>query len=265
MSAAYLALIVLFCFLGPFLYHTNQTNQALALNQVFNAPPSSAHLLGTDGSGYDELGRIMFGGEYSLSLGLFAGFITIVVGTLYGMIAGYVGGFVDTAFMRLLDAFLSLPQIFILLALITIFPHTPTTLIVIIGVIGWFGNARIIRGDALLIKELEYSQASRAMGGGWWHIVRRHVFPNSVSNIVTVSSFAVADAILALTTLGYLGVGIPAPATDWGTMLNNAAGVMPFYWWQVYPLGAIFILVIVAITYVGEALRDAFEVRLLER
>ena len=80
-----------------------------------------------------------------------------------------------------------------------------------------------------------------------------------------MSSFAVADAILALTTLGYLGVGIPAPATDWGTMLNNAAGVMPFYWWQVYPLGAIFILVIVAITYVGEALRDAFEVRLLER
>ena len=116
-----------------------------------------------------------------------------------------------------------------------------------------------------IIKELEYTQASRAMGAGGWHIIRRHVFPNSVSNIVTVATFAVADAILFLTTLGYLGLGIPAPATDWGTMLNNASQVQPFYWWQVYPLAVIFILVIVAITYIGEAMRDAFEVRLLER
>jgi peptide/nickel transport system permease protein len=151
------------------------------------------------------------------------------------------------------------------LTLITIFPRTSTNLILIIGVIGWFANARIIRGDALLIKELEYTQASRAMGAGGWHIIRRHVFPNSVSNIVTVATFAVADAILFLTTLGYLGLGIPAPATDWGTMLNNASMVQPFHWFQVYPLAIIFILVIVAITYIGEALRDAFEVRLLER
>jgi peptide/nickel transport system permease protein len=166
----------------------------------------------------------------------------------------------------MLDAFLSIPVLFLLLTLVTVFARTTTNLIAIIGVIGWFGNARIIRGDALLIKELEYSQAAKAMGANRWHIIRRHVFPNSVSNIVTVATFAVADAILFLTTLGYLGLGIPLPATDWGTMLNNASQyIANGYWWQVYPLAVIFILVIVAITYVGEALRDAFEVRLLER
>jgi peptide/nickel transport system permease protein len=264
-SVVYLVLIVLFCYVGPLLWHFNETNQAAALFNTTNAPPSAHDILGTDGSGFDVFGRIMYGGEYSLSLGMLAGFITIIVGTIYGMISGFIGGAVDASLMRILDALLSIPIIFLLLTMITIFPRTSTNLIIIIGVIGWFGNARIIRGDALVIKELEYSQASRAMGAGWWHIVRRHVFPNSVSNIVTVATFAVADAILFLTTLGYLGLGIPAPATDWGTMLNNAASVQPFYWWQVYPLAAVFILVVVAITYIGEALRDAFEVRLLER
>lgn len=265
-SVAYLVFIVLFCFLGPILWHSNQTDQAQALLAPQNGPPTVHNLLGTDPSGFDELGRIMFGGEYSLTLGMIAGVITIVIGTLYGMVSGFLGGFVDTFLMRMLDAFLSIPVLFLLLTLVTVFARTTTNLIAIIGVIGWFGNARIIRGDALLIKELEYSQAAKAMGAGRWHIIRRHVFPNSVSNIVTVATFAVADAILFLTTLGYLGLGIPLPATDWGTMLNNSSQyIANGYWWQVYPLAVIFILVIVAITYVGEALRDAFEVRLLER
>lgn len=265
-SVVYIVVIFLLCFLGPVVWHTNQTNQAIALNNVENAPPSLHYLLGTDASGYNELGRIMFGGEYSLILGVLSGFVTIVIGTLYGMISGFMGGFVDTILMRILDSFLSIPILFLLLTLVTVFQRTTVSLILIIGFIGWFGNARIIRGDALLIKELEYSQAARAMGGGRWHIIRRHVFPNSVSNIVTVSTFAVADSILFLTTLGYLGLGIPLPATDWGTMLNNASQYLANgYWWQIYPLAVIFILLIVSITYVGEALRDAFEVRLLER
>ena len=265
-SVVYLVFIVLFCFLGPILWHSNQTDQAQALLAPQNGSPSAHDLLGTDPSGFDELGRIMFGGEYSLTLGMIAGVITIVIGTLYGMVSGFLGGFVDTFLMRMLDAFLSIPVLFLLLTLVTVFQRTTTNLIAIIGVIGWFGNARIIRGDALLIKELEYSQAAKAMGASRWHIIRRHVFPNSVSNIVTVATFAVADAILFLTTLGYLGLGIPLPATDWGTMLNNSSQyIANGYWWQVYPLAIIFILVIVAITYVGEALRDAFEVRLLER
>jgi len=265
-SVLFLLATVFFCYAGPLLYHSNQTDQATALNVAFNAPPSSHHLLGTDSSGFDELGRIMYGGEYSLSLGMLAGLITIVVGTIYGMISGFLGGIVDTIMMRLLDAFLSIPLLFLLITLIAIFQRSTVFLIVIIGVTGWFGNARIIRGDALLIKKLEYSQAAVAMGASKWHVIRRHVFPNSMSNIVTVATFSVADAILFLSTLGFLGLGIPAPQIDWGTMMQNGAVQQPNgFWWEIYPTALLFVLVIVAITYVGEALRDAFEVRLLER
>ncbi len=265
-SVLFLLAVVLFCYVGPIVYHTNQTNQASALNVAFNAAPSLKHLLGTDSSGYDELGRIMFGGEYSLSLGMIAGLITIVVGTIYGMVSGFLGGIVDTLMMRLLDAFLSIPLLFLLITLISVFQRSTVFLIAIIGVTGWFANGRIIRGDALLIKKLEYSQAATAMGGSKWHIIWRHVFPNSMSNIVTVATFSVADAILFLSTLGFLGLGIQAPQTDWGTMMQ-AGSVQQSngFWWEIYPTALLFVLVIVAITYVGEALRDAFEVRLLER
>ena len=265
-SVLVLIAIIAFCFGGPLLYHTNQTNQAATFNVTWNQAPSLKHLLGIDSSGYDELGRIMYGGEYSLSLGMLAGVITIVVGTLYGMVSGFLGGIVDTVLMRILDALLSIPLLFLLITLIAIFQRSTVFLIVIIGVTGWFGNARIIRGDAMLIKKLEYSQAASAMGASKWHIIRRHVFPNSMSNIVTVATFSVADAILFLSTLGFLGLGIPDPQTDWGTMLQNGSVQQSNgYWWEIYPTAVLFIVVIVAITYVGEALRDAFEVRLLER
>ncbi|MBW4079260.1 MAG: ABC transporter permease [Acidobacteria bacterium] len=265
-SVIFIVALVMFCYLGPIFYHTNQTDQAAALNVAWNAPPSMHHLLGTDSSGFDVLGRIMYGGEYSLSLGILAGIITIIVGTIYGMISGFIGGFVDTIMMRVLDAFLSIPLLFLLITLIAIFQRSTVFLILIIGTTLWFGNARIIRGDALLIKKLEYSQAATAMGASKWHIIKRHVFPNSMSNIVTVATFSVADAILFLSTLGFLGLGIPAPQTDWGTMMQNGAVQQSNgYWWEIYPTAVVFVLLIVAITYVGEALRDAFEVRLLER
>ena len=265
-SVLFILLVTAACYLVPIFHPTNQTNQALTFGSKWNAAPSWAHPLGTDSSGYDVLGRIFYGGEYSLTLGFLAGFITIVVGTMYGMISGFLGGFTDTVMMRSLDAFLSIPYLFLLITMITIFGRTTTFLILVIGLTGWWGNARIIRGDALLIRNLEYSQAATAMGASKWHIIRRHVFPNSISNIVTVATFSVADAILFLSALGFLGLGIQAPQTDWGTMLQAGTSQMQNgFWWEIYPLAAVFILVVVAINYIGDALRDAFEVRLLER
>ena len=265
-SLVYLVLMTAACYIVPHVVPGNQTNQALTFGTTWNAHPSIHHWLGTESSGFDELGRIFYGGEYSMTLGFLAGFITIVVGTIYGMVAGFIGGITDTVMMRIIDAMLSIPFYFLLITLITIFGRSTTFLIIAVGVLGWFGNARIIRGDALLIRKLEYSQAATSMGASKWHIIRRHVFPNSISNIVTVATFSVADAILALSALGFLGLGIRAPQTDWGTMLQYGADQLQNgYWWEVYPLGAIFILVIVSINYIGDALRDAFEVRLLER
>ena len=265
-SVVYVLLLTLACFLIPHIHPVNETNQALAFNTPQNAAPSSGHLLGTDNNGFDVLGRILYGGEYSLTLGFLAGLITIVVGTLYGMIAGFFGGVLDTMMMRLVDSFLSIPYIFLLLTLITVFGRSTVFLITIIGFTGWWGNARIIRGDALLIRNLDYAKASASMGASKWHIIRRHVFPNSISNIVTVATFSVADAILFLSALGFLGLGIQSPQTDWGTMLQLGTDqIQNGYWWEVYPIATVFILVVVAINYIGDALRDAFEVRLLER
>jgi len=265
-SLAFLGLTIAACFLVPIFHPTNQTNQALTFDTVWNAGPSIHHWLGTDSSGFDELGRIFYGGEYSLTLGFLAGFITIVVGTTYGMISGFIGGVTDTIMMRIIDAFLSIPYIFLLITLISIFNRSTAFLIGIIGFTLWWGNARIIRGDALLIRNLEYAQAATAMGARKWHIIRRHVFPNSISNIVTVATFSVADAILFLSALGFLGLGIQAPQTDWGTMLQaGTSQIQNGFWWEIYPLALVFILVVVSINYIGDALRDCFEVRLLER
>lgn len=266
-SVIYLVFIVASCFLLPLVHHTNQTDASAALLVPQNAPPSSQYWLGTDSAGYDELGRILYGGEYSLTLGILAGIITIFVGTIYGMIAGFFAGLVDTTMMRILDALLSIPYFFFLITLIALFGRSTSFLILVIGLTGWWGNARIIRGDALLIRKLEYSQASTAMGASRWHVIRRHVFPNSISNIVTVATFSVADAILFLSALGFLGLGIQFPQTDWGTMLQAGTTQLQSanYWWEVYPLAAVFILVVVAINYIGDALRDTFEVRLVER
>ncbi len=265
-SVVYLVLVAAFCYLLPIFHPTNQTNQAATFNVAWNAPPSAAHWLGTDSSGFDELGRIAYGGEYSLALGFLAGIITIVVGTAYGMISGFIGGVTDSVMMRLLDAFLSIPYLFLLIALISIFKRSTVLLILIIGLTGWWGNARIIRGDAMTIRELEYSQAARSMGAGKLRIIRRHVYPNSISNIVTVATFSVADAILFLSALGFLGLGIVAPQTDWGTMLQQGTTQLQNgYWWEIFPVAGVFILVVVAINYIGDALRDVFEVRLIER
>ncbi len=266
-SVIFLVIVAGACYLVPLFHPTNQTDASATLLVPQNANPSAAYWLGTTSTGYDELGRIFYGGEYSLTLGLLAGFITIVVGTIYGMIAGFFAGLVDTVMMRFLDALLSIPYFFFLITLISIFGRSTTFLILSIGLTGWWGNARIIRGDALLIRSLEYSQASTAMGASKWHIIRRHVFPNSISNIVTVATFSVADAILALSALGFLGLGIQLPQTDWGTMLQDGTTQLQSsnFWWEVYPLAAIFILVVVSINYIGDALRDTFEVRLVER
>jgi peptide/nickel transport system permease protein len=265
-SCVYVILLALACYLIPHIHPTNQTNQAIAFGTPENQAPSTSHLLGTDSNGFDELGRIFFAGEYSLTLGFLAGFITIVVGTLYGMISGFLGGVVDAVMMRVIDACLSIPYIFLLISLITIFGRSTVFLILVIGLTGWWGNARIIRGDALLIRHLDYANASTSMGASKWHVIRRHVFPNSISNIVTVATFSVADAILFLSALGFLGLGIQTPQTDWGTMLQSGTEQLQNgFWWEVFPVAVVFIVVVVAINYIGDALRDAFEVRLLER
>jgi peptide/nickel transport system permease protein len=267
-STIVLAIIVLGCFFGPHFYQTNQTNSSALVNAGVpkNLAPSWAHPFGTDTDSFDELGRIMYAGQYSLTLGFLAGVVTIVAGTLYGMIAGFFGGILDAVMMRFVDAALAIPYLFLLVALVSIYGESSTFLICVIGFTGWFGNSRIIRSDALVIRDLDYSLAAVSMGSTRWHVIRRHVFPNSMGNIVTVGTFSIADAILALSALGFIGFGLQPPAIDWGTMMNSGTNVLiDGYWWETYPVAIVFVIVIICINYMGDALRDIFEVRLRQR
>jgi peptide/nickel transport system permease protein len=254
---------LLFSFVGPLVYHTDQTTANLA---VSNEPPSAQHWLGTDPTGYDELGRLMYGGQASLTVGIVAALLATVFGTLYGAVSGYVGGAVDATLMRLVDGMLAVPALFLLLVLSTIYTPGPGVMIVLIAALSWLGAARLIRGEALSLRAREYVQAVRMMGGSSTRAIVRHIAPNAIGTVVVFASFTVADAIITLSFLGYLGLGLQPPHTDWGGMLSTATVyINSGYWWLLYPPGIAIILVAIAFNFMGDALRDAFEVRLQRR
>jgi peptide/nickel transport system permease protein len=262
-GAVILVLIFAFCFLGPYFYHTNQTTVDLA-NE--NLPPAAGHPLGTDQNGYDILGRLMVGGQISLEVGLAAAVLATVLGTLWGAIAGYFGGATDAVMMRLVDALLAIPTLFLALVVVSLFPPTESELILVIALTSWLTTARLIRGEALSLRVRDYVQAMRVMGGGSARAVFRHIAPNAIGTIVVNATFQVADAILLVVALSYLGLGIRPPQTDWGGMLNAGINaVYDGYWWQIFPAGIAIILVVIAINFIGDALRDSFEVRLQRR
>jgi peptide/nickel transport system permease protein len=258
-----LILIFLFCFVGPHLYSTNQIQTNLG---DANIGPTGGHLLGTDPDGYDEVGRLMYGGQTSLELGLASAVVATVIGTLWGAVAGYLGGWVDAVMMRLVDAALSIPILFLLIVLATIINPTKLSLILIISMASWLGISRLVRGEALSLRVREYVQAVRVMGGGGTRIVFRHIAPNAVGTIIVNATFQVADAILFVAAVSFVGLGLTPPQTDWGGMLSSGVNYVDAgEWWLIYPAGAAIVITVVAVNFVGDALRDAFEVRLQRR
>jgi peptide/nickel transport system permease protein len=168
--------------------------------------------------------------------------------------------------MRIVDVLLSIPPLFLLIVLAVIFHTSLPLLIIVIAFVSWLIPARLIRGETLTLRVREYVQAVRVMGGGGTRIVGRHIIPNTVGTIVVNATFQVADAILLLAALGYLGLGVPLPQTDWGSMLSNGVNyAFNGYWWEIYPAGVCIVLVVVAFNFVGDALRDSLEVRLQRR
>jgi peptide/nickel transport system permease protein len=262
--------IALLCFVGPLIYHTNQTNAQLALtsNVPTNAAPSAAHLLGTDASSYDELGRIMYAGQSDLEVALAAAILATFVGVVWGAVAGFAGGIVDTVMMRVVDTVLAVPALLLLIVISDLYKPSKPLLIVLIGFVAWLVPARLVRAETLSLRTREYVQAVKVAGGSNWRIVARHIIPNAFSTIVVNATFQVADAILFLAALGYVGLGIQPPGTDWGTMLSTAisdGAVVNNYWWLIWPPGLAIVLVAVSFNLVGDALRDGLDVRFQRR
>ena len=265
-GVAIVVLMILFCFLGPVFYHTDQVHTNLA--QSFVHPGQDGHPLGTDQNGYDILGRLMVGGQTSIEVGLAAAFFATGFGAVYGAISGFLGGFIDGLLMRIVDAMLAIPSLFLLLFISSLLANGMTLwwLILIVAVIAWQVPARLVRGETLSLRVREYVQAVRVMGGTSTRIVRRHILPNAIGTIVVNATFQVADAILIVAALSYLGLGIPPPATNWGQMLSDGTQFIALgYWWLIYPPGLAIVLLVMAFNFIGDALRDSFEVRLRRR
>ncbi len=261
LASAGLAIVIAvaaFCFLGPLVYHSNQTRVLLALG---NLSPRPGHPLGTDADGLDELGQVMAGGQVSLELGLAAGVLAAVLGSLWGAVAGYAGGVLDAVMMRIVDAAIAIPAVVLLLLLISIYtPSTPILVLVIAGT-AWLSTARLVRAEALTLRTREYVQSVRVMGGSGIRVVLRHIAPNALGTIAVNVTFQVANAILLLATLSYLGLGVQFPSVDWGEMIANAnsySAAVNGYWWQILAPGVAIILVIVGFTMLGDGLGDWF-------
>jgi peptide/nickel transport system permease protein len=258
-----IVLIVLFSFLGPHLYVTNQVSTNIT---DLTRPPSAAHPLGTDTVGYDVLGRLMLGGQSTLEVGLAAAVLSSLIGAVWGGVAGYAGGWVDSLMMRVVDSFLAIPPLLLMMILASAYTPTIPVLIIVIALVSWLITGRLARGDALSLRVREYIQAARMFGAGTGRIIFRHIFPNIIGTIIVQTTLSTANAILLLASLSYLGLGPPPPATNWGEMLSNGLNyIYDGYWWLIYPAGILIVLTVVAFNFVGDGLRDAFEVRLVQR
>ena len=257
-----LMVIALASFLGPFFLPASWNGPDLY--HAF-APPGFPHLLGTDELGRDLLYRILTGGRVSIAVGLLATVVTILAGVSIGTIAGYAGGWLDNLLMRLTDAMLAIPQIFLLILLATGFGQTPQVIILAIGLTAWPQTGRIIRSVVLSVREKEYVEAARAIGSGHFKIISRHILPNALGAIVVAATLSIGSAILTESTLSYLGLGIGAPIASWGSTLFHAQEFIweaPYY--ALFP-GCMILFTVLCINFMGDGLRDAFDPRSFER
>lgn len=253
----------LFCFLGPVFYHTNQIQTNLAIE---NQGPSLHHLLGTDDVGYDIMGRLMAGGQTTLVVGVLVSLLATSFGVIWGAISGFVGGLVDSVMMRTVDALLAIPTLFLLLFLASIFTPNELLLILVIASVAWLVPSRLVRAETLSLKTRPYVEAAQGQGAGPLRIIFTHIIPNTFGTVAVNATFQVADAILAVAALSFLGLGIPPPAANWGEMLSDGVNyVFSGYWWQIWPAGVCIVLVVVAFNFIGDGMRDALEVRLQKR
>jgi len=231
-----------------------------------DATQCGAHTLGSDENGRDLLSRLMFGARISLTVGVAAVVMELIIGTLLGAVAGYYGGWVDYVMMRITDVFLSIPLLPLLLTLTAIVAASSSkaslgfgVIVVIIGALSWPGVARLVRASYLSLREREYTEAARALGNGDVRIMLRHLLPNAIAPIIVQATLDVANVIVLESTLSFLGFGIQPPTASWGNMLANAESNLEVAWWAAVFPGLCILVTVLAINYIGDGLRDALD------
>ncbi len=223
--------------------------------------PSSHFLLGTDDQGRDILVRVAYGARISLIVGVVATLLEVVIGTVLGLAAGYFGKVVDTVIARVIDIVLSIPFLLFAISLVSISHPSLTIVIVVIGIFGWAAVARVVRGQVLSLREKEYIEAARALGAGPWRIMFIDILPNIVAPIIVYTTLLIPVTIVIEASLSYLGVGVPPPTADWGTMISGAQQVYQQAWWYLLFPSAALLITTVAFNIFGDGLRDALDPR----
>jgi peptide/nickel transport system permease protein len=256
-----LGIIVLVGALAPFLapYDPAAQPDIVALKDL---PPSLAHPFGTDPYSRDVLSRVLYGARLSLTIGILATIVSLTVGVAYGAIAGYMGGWIDAIMMRVLDAFLSIPRLLLLLGVLVAWPHLSIwALIFFLGLTGWFGLSRIVRGQVLALKHAEFVTAAQALGASRRRILAKHLLPNLVSPIVVAATLGIAHVIVLEAGLSFLGIGVPQPLASWGNIIQDGADRVATLWWMSLFPGLFMVLTVMTLNILGEALRDSYERR----
>jgi peptide/nickel transport system permease protein len=232
------------------------------LSDCARAPLGQCHWMGTDQAGRDVLTRAIYGGRISLRIGAYVAFVSMTLGVIMGLISGfYAATWIDDIINAIIQTLGSIPELFFLIILLSTFPglRSPEGLSITIGLLGWMGISRLIRGQIFSIRERDYIMASRAMGASIWRLMFRHMLPNISSIIIVVAVFNVAGAIIAEAGLSYLGVGIGPPLPSWGNMMQGSLGNFTDAPWLVITPGFFIFLTTLSIYLVGDGLRDALD------
>ncbi len=271
-----LILLFILCFLGPLL--SPYSSDMLSENQF--SPPSLSHWMGTDINGRDVLTMTMEGGRVSLLVGLVGASISLVVGICYGLVSGYMGGKVDAVMMRIVDIMYSLPRIVIVMVLIAIFDRETKGLLdslgfhemikysrilllfIILGLVEWLTMARIVRGQVLSLKQRQFVLAAETMGQSHIRIMTRHLLPNLIGIVIVYLTLTIPAVILEESFLSFLGLGVQAPQSSWGTLLSDGASMInpiKIYWWLLLAPSLFMGLTLLSLNFLGDALRDIFD------
>lgn len=224
-------------------------------------PPSAEHWLGTDIFGRDMLTRIMYGGRVSLMVGFVATAVALVIGILWGAIAGFVGGRVDAVMMRIVDIMYALPFMIFIVLLMVVFGRNILLLFIAIGAVEWLTMARIVRSQVMALRKQEFIEAAYSMGLSQWTIIRRHIIPNTLGPVIVYTTLTIPSVMLLEAFLSFLGLGIQPPESSWGLLINYGVETMEEYPWLLIFPGITLSLTLFALNFLGDGLRDALDPR----
>lgn len=254
-----LILLIAMAFVGPLLTPYNYYENDLTKT---NLPPSAEHYFGTDELGRDMFERIWYGAKISLFIGIAAAFIDLVIGVIWGGIAGYKGGKTDEVMMRIADVLYGIPYLLLVILLMVVLGQGIWTMILAMSITGWINMARMVRGQVLSLKSQEYILASRTLGASVSRIMGKHLIPNAMGPILVTLTLTVPNAIFTEAFLSYLGLGLTPPLASWGTMANDGIGAMQYYPWRLFFPAMFICLTIFAFNVIGDGIRDALDPRL---